>query len=56
MYHLAYDFAALDGDGGGAGRELVGLRALSAFCLTVPVSSSIEEAVSSSDLACSSVR
>ena len=31
-------------------------RALSAFCLTVEVSSSIEDAVSSSELACSSVR
>ena len=31
-------------------------RALSAFCLTVEVSSSIEAAVSSSELACSSVR
>jgi len=31
-------------------------RAFSAFCLTVAVSSSIEEAVSSSELACSSVR
>ncbi|MNU39903.1 hypothetical protein D3C71_286060 [compost metagenome] len=31
-------------------------RALSAFCLTVEVSSSMEEAVSSSELACCSVR
>ncbi len=31
-------------------------RALSAFCFTVEVSSSIDEAVSSSELACSSVR
>ncbi|OFA04380.1 hypothetical protein DUGA2_19240 [Duganella sp. HH101] len=31
-------------------------RALSAFCLTVPVSSSIDDAVSSSELACCSVR
>ena len=31
-------------------------RALSAFCFTVEVSSSIEEAVSSSELACCSVR
>ncbi|OEZ64280.1 hypothetical protein JAB5_01190 [Janthinobacterium sp. HH103] len=31
-------------------------RALSAFCLTVPVSSSMDDAVSSSALACDSVR
>jgi len=36
--------------------SLLAWRALSAFCFTVDVSSSIDEAVSSSELACCSVR
>src|SRR5471030_536260 len=37
-------------------RQLIAWRALSAFCLTVEVNSSIDDAVSSSELACCSVR
>ena len=49
--------AALDGDcRRPTTASWLACRALSAFCLTVAVSSSIEEAVSSSELACSSVR
>jgi len=40
----------------GPGRQLIRLLAFSAFCRTVLVSSSIDEAVCSKEEACSSVR